>query len=488
MCLKVKTGCKIEIAKESIVCKKVIKDCTDSRWHSWGWEDQSFHKFNEKLESKVNLFINSSNYIYGGFNAFLENSGMIDTIINNKKHGYHKDLDIVYAIIPKGSEFCLGVSNEIVANKIIVFRSEKELNQYFNFELALEPILLKKLVTKSSENTWRSYFSDSIYNFKEIVEIKEDLKVVNIHGHKTVQNGFHVCIDENNTLQRALTNFREVVYAIIPRGTKYFKDGEGHYISSKIIVFRTEEEARNWIKTKEKEEEKVTSEQRIVWIAAEKESESYAKDWATGELIQYSKLQEKPDFKLENVLCRADGINLDITKKPSSYFHIFRNNKASIKLLPALIPQGAKYCLGNNNDVFTDKLIVFKNELSLKRYLGISQLSNFSSEIRITEKPISVFKIVRKVDDTEWEGIYQRMVYKFNDTLEACEHLSLDNKSGFHAYTNQELAKEEMTDMFKRVFGVEVVECIIPEGAEYRLGENKEIVSNKIIVKSCACS
>ena len=47
-----------------------------------------------------------------------------------------------------------------------------------------------------------------------------------------------------------------------------------------------------------------------------------------------------------------------------------------------------------------------------------------------------------------------------------------------------ELAKEEMTDMFKRIFGIEVVECMIPEGAEYRFGENKEIVSNQIIVKS----
>ena len=155
-----------------------------------------------------------------------------------------------------------------------------------------------------------------------------------------------------------------------------------------------------------------------------------------------------------------------------------------MKLLPALIPQGVRYCLGNNNDVFTNKLIIFRNEPSLKRYLGISWPSKFSSDIRIAEKPIPVFKIVRKIDDTEWEGVYQRTVYKFNDTLKACEHLSLDNRSGFYAYIDQELAKEELTDMFSRIFGVEVAECIIPEGSEYRLGENKEIVSNKIIVKS----
>jgi hypothetical protein len=348
-------------------------------------------------------------------------------------------------------------------------------------EIAKEPISVFKLVFKVSEKEWKSYVRKTIHDYNKELKTVDHLTSIKLFDSDSyIEEGFHSCVNKK-AISHCISNLiryytyhiiknLEVVSATIPEGTEYCLGSSGDIVSNKIIVHKPEINI------------KVISEQKIVWIAAEKESDSCAKDWATGELFPYSKLQEKPDFKSENVLYRDNELDLDIKKKTSSYFHVFKDNKASMKLLPALIPQGAKYCLGNNNDVFTNKLIVFRNEPSLKRYLGISWPSKFSSDIRIAEKPIPVFKIVRKIDDTEWEGVYQRTVYKFNDTLKACKHLSLDNKSGFYAYTNQELAREELTDMFSRILGIEVAECIIPEGSEYRLGENKEIVSNRIIV------
>lgn len=89
----------------------------------------------------------------------------------------------------------------------------------------------------------------------------------------------------------------------------------------------------------------------------------------------------------------------------------------------------------------------------------------------------------------ERQSIYQGTYHKFEEVLEACEHLRAtkvfeNNKpyrqinEGFHAYLSIERAARLLYyDKTKRV-----VECTIPKGAEYCYGTFDDIVANKMIV------
>ena len=101
----VKSGCKIEIAKENIHVFKRIKCIKDhDKWISP--VRKTVHELNKVLIACEHLSIKKGMYydaIHEGFHAYVE-----------------EDLGLIPAIIPEGSEYCLGKHGEIVSNQIIV--------------------------------------------------------------------------------------------------------------------------------------------------------------------------------------------------------------------------------------------------------------------------------------------------------------------------------------------------------------------------------
>lgn len=130
MCLTVKSGCKIEIAEKPIVCRKIVFHVTDNIWESWLMRYK--YEYNIELLAKDHIEIDKNNTINIGFHAFL-NTKEREDIINKIINPVLPVLDpliSVFAIIPKGSEYCLGNNEDIVANKMIVFSSKEELDKY----------------------------------------------------------------------------------------------------------------------------------------------------------------------------------------------------------------------------------------------------------------------------------------------------------------------------------------------------------------------
>ena len=124
MCLIVKSGCKIEIAKEPIIVKKAVFKDYQFLWLKL-WEADvrhTIHRYNRILRGTRHLEINSNQQINQGFHACIKEC----TVLNNPGI----DNRVRWAVIPKGAEYCLGEYNEIVANKMIVFNNKEKMKAY----------------------------------------------------------------------------------------------------------------------------------------------------------------------------------------------------------------------------------------------------------------------------------------------------------------------------------------------------------------------
>lgn len=129
MCLIVKEGCKIEIAKEDITTYKHVRDFKEY-WRGLFYPTQIF-LFNQVQQAKRIIgLLNVINVDH----LELNNDGHDYNTISNGFHSYlnrkYSDSKEFICIIPKESEYCLGKYGEIVSNKIIVFRTEYDYFKY----------------------------------------------------------------------------------------------------------------------------------------------------------------------------------------------------------------------------------------------------------------------------------------------------------------------------------------------------------------------
>jgi hypothetical protein len=135
MCLYIRKGNKIEIAKEDLVCYKVLFEDTDETWFPYFMHNDHTLKFkyNESLEAVDHLKVEdcsniplintsegkvlSTEFIKTGFHAYSVLSGLKEFC---RRSLFTPATRIHKVIIPKGSEYCLGVFGDIVANRVIV--------------------------------------------------------------------------------------------------------------------------------------------------------------------------------------------------------------------------------------------------------------------------------------------------------------------------------------------------------------------------------
>ena len=123
MCLYIKSGCKIEIADRSILCKKIIIPGINNLTSCIMGLD---FNYDEELQATDHLRESKHIYhgiIFRGFHAYLDNEELIKDRINTFSKIIGKSsLVSVQAIIPQGAEYCYGVNDEIVSNRIIIKR------------------------------------------------------------------------------------------------------------------------------------------------------------------------------------------------------------------------------------------------------------------------------------------------------------------------------------------------------------------------------
>lgn len=125
MCLYVKEGCKPEIAKKDIVCYKIVDD--------WGRYWKPIYACGTEYAYSYNKVLTAESFIMGKtypiqhleMKDYKGWENKIRKIINE---GFHARCNSKYnwsniCVIPKGTEYCLGDDNEIVAVNMIVFRS-----------------------------------------------------------------------------------------------------------------------------------------------------------------------------------------------------------------------------------------------------------------------------------------------------------------------------------------------------------------------------
>lgn len=135
MCLAIKKGCKPEIAQKDILCYKIIRLMHDG--HNW----RSIHRLTIQPYNKVLQAKDDSPFKSGGHTVEALHV-VAGTSINAGFHAFRTEKEaakwepddrstvIRLAVIPKGTEYCLGEFNEIVAVNMIVFGSEKAYQKY----------------------------------------------------------------------------------------------------------------------------------------------------------------------------------------------------------------------------------------------------------------------------------------------------------------------------------------------------------------------
>jgi hypothetical protein len=128
MCLFIKDGCNIEIAKKDIVTFKTVLE-RENYWEPSyiGTESYEYNKTltarkyphtpKDTIEHLQKGKIGNCPVIHEGFH-----SRVIDNVFCNK-----------ICIIPKGSEICYGDNNDIVSSHIIVFKNR---SSYLKYRLA----------------------------------------------------------------------------------------------------------------------------------------------------------------------------------------------------------------------------------------------------------------------------------------------------------------------------------------------------------------
>ena len=126
MCLFIKAGCHIEIAKKDIV---TFKDVLERRGNCWepSYKGYELYEYNKVLTARKyprtpkdtieHLQVEIDSAIHEGFHSRIKK-----TLCCNK-----------ICIIPKGSEICYGNNNDIVSLQIIVFKNKLS---YLKYRLA----------------------------------------------------------------------------------------------------------------------------------------------------------------------------------------------------------------------------------------------------------------------------------------------------------------------------------------------------------------
>lgn len=141
MCLIVEEDCKIEIAKESIIVKKIIIQYTRAMWKSLFME--SVYEYNRiltackhlKIESpprfQIDRRIKTPGIIDIGFHSYInidEEELMTSPQVENAAWSYLAFGKIAHlgqivprtCMIPKGAEYCIGKNNQMVSNQLYV--------------------------------------------------------------------------------------------------------------------------------------------------------------------------------------------------------------------------------------------------------------------------------------------------------------------------------------------------------------------------------
>ena len=116
MCLIIKDGCHIEIAKEDIVTFKQVIRCRRNRWEP-SYRGRELYRYNKVLTARK--------YPYTPKDT-IEHLQVVDNF--EIEEGFHSKVKRTLfcnaiCIIPKGSEICYGDSNDIVSLHIIVFKN-----------------------------------------------------------------------------------------------------------------------------------------------------------------------------------------------------------------------------------------------------------------------------------------------------------------------------------------------------------------------------
>ena len=116
-----------KIAKRNIRCDKSVGIlCNPNVWSPLVWRNGKEYKFNEVILPHTigghileHLVATPSSDVSGIFE--------VTEGFHSYKRGTHVKLDYTkIAIIPRGAEYFIGVHDDLVANKIIVFSNKKE--------------------------------------------------------------------------------------------------------------------------------------------------------------------------------------------------------------------------------------------------------------------------------------------------------------------------------------------------------------------------
>lgn len=138
MCLIVKKGCKIEIAEKDITTYKCIISY-ENYWTGIFFLIPAF-AYNKLQKAKclieIGLLddIDESCINLEHLQGERHNDDII--VINEGFHSHVKEINHfpynkqAICIIPKGSEYCLGINDDIVSNQIIVFKTKEDYDKY----------------------------------------------------------------------------------------------------------------------------------------------------------------------------------------------------------------------------------------------------------------------------------------------------------------------------------------------------------------------
>ena len=127
MCLLIKYGCHIEIAKEDIVTFKEVLERNKNNYWEPSYRGTELYEYNKVLTAR--------RYPYTPTDT-IEHLQVVDNA--TIKEGFHSMVKNVCScnkicIIPKGSEICYGWNYNIVSSHIIVFKNKLS---YLKYRLA----------------------------------------------------------------------------------------------------------------------------------------------------------------------------------------------------------------------------------------------------------------------------------------------------------------------------------------------------------------
>lgn len=128
MCLYVEFGCKPQIAEKDILCWKLVYDLGEQKNEWQAIYRKTIHQYNQVLEGckkfEIEIQHDGTWIINKGFHAF------IDVFAANERKARKPEASKVRCVIPKGAEYCYGIIDDIVATKMIVFKTEVDYKKY----------------------------------------------------------------------------------------------------------------------------------------------------------------------------------------------------------------------------------------------------------------------------------------------------------------------------------------------------------------------